>query len=140
MKKLILFCFMLFVGLRVNAQTVMGMWKNIDDNDGKEKSVIEITERNGKLYGKVVKLLAGATATHCTECEGDRKNKPITGMEILWGLKKDGAAYVDGEILDPKTGKIYDCDVKLEGPNKLKVRGYLGFSLIGRTQYWYRVK
>ncbi len=140
MKKLILLSILFLFIIQIKAQSVIGTWKNIDDNDGKEKSIIEITERNGKLYGKVVKLLAGATATHCTECDGDRKNKPITGMEILWGLKKDGTAYVDGEILDPKTGKIYDCDVKLDGPNKLKVRGYLGFSLIGRTQYWYRVK
>ncbi|MEN9656287.1 MAG: hypothetical protein RL311_1258, partial [Bacteroidota bacterium] len=70
---------------------------------------------------------------------GDDKNKPILGLNIIKGLSKDGAEYNSGEILDPKNGKLYKCALSLESKDKLKVRGYIGFSLIGRTQYWYRV-
>jgi uncharacterized protein (DUF2147 family) len=124
----------------LGAQSFKGLWKTVDDTDGREKSHIEIYEEGGKWKGKVVKLLPGATATHCSACKGKLQNKPITGMVILWDLKKEGDKYTDGQILDPKTGKIYDCHVSFNGPDKLDVRGYIGFSLLGRTQTWHRVK
>ena len=133
---LLLFCLL----SQVQAQ-VTGLWYNVDDKDGKAKSHLEVFEQNGKLYAKVVKLLPAATTRTCSNCDGDRKNKPIEGMTIMWGLDKvDGKTYEDGEIIDPATGKIYSCDVALESQDKLKVRGYIGFSLLGRSQYWYRVK
>lgn len=61
-------------------------------------------------------------------------------MEILWDLIKIGKVWDDGTIMDPKNGKEYSCKIELEGQDKLKVRGYLGFSLLGRTQTWFRVK
>lgn len=126
--------------INISAQDVFGTWKTIDDEDGKEKSHVEIYEENGKVYGKVIKLLEGATATHCNSCKGDLQGEPITDMVILYDLEKDGNEYGDGEILDPGTGKTYSCTIKLEEADKLYVRGYIGFSLLGRTQYWYRVK
>lgn len=123
----------------VSAQSVLGTWKTIDDTDGVEKSHIEIYEKDGKVYGKVIKLLEGATATHCENCEGDQKGAPITGMVILKDLEAEDDYYEDGEILDPATGKVYSCWIQLEDKDKLKVRGFLGFSVLGRTQYWYRV-
>lgn len=121
-------------------QKIVGMWKNIDDEDGKEKSHIEIYEKNGTLHARVVKLLANATVRVCEKCTGANKNKPIEGMEILWDLKKStDKEYEDGKILNPKNGKIYDCFISLVEPNKLKVRGYMGVSMFGKTQYWYRV-
>lgn len=130
------------ISLGVNAQSkIVGTWYNVDDEDGKPKSHIQIYENNGKLEGKVIQLLPAATTTHCNECSGANKGKPITGMKILWGLEKESeSVFEDGEILDPKSGKTYSCDIALENADKLKVRGYLGFSLLGRTQYWYRVK
>jgi len=74
----------------------------------------------------------------CTECEGSDKDKPILGMVIINGLEKDGDTWEDGTILDPESGKVYKCYITLENKNKLKVRGYIGFSLLGRTQYWSR--
>ncbi len=121
-------------------QTVFGTWKSIDDNDGKEKSLIEIYEENGKVYGKVQQLLEGASISHCNECKGDRKGKSIEGMVILWDLEKDGDGYSGGEIIDPATGKIYSALIELENANKLEVRGYMGFSLLGRSQYWIRAE
>lgn len=122
-------------------QKITGMWKNIDDEDGKEKSHIEIFEKNGRLHARVTKLLPHATVRICDKCTGANKNKPVEGMEILWDLQKTSdKEYGEGKILNPKNGKIYDCFISLVEPNKLKVRGYMGVSMFGKTQYWYRVK
>jgi len=131
---------LLFLSLNTDAQSIVGTWKSIDDTDNVEKSHIEIYEENGKFYGKVIKLLEGATISICDECEGDLKGKPITGMVILKNLEQKKDYYEDGEILDPASGKVYSCWAQLEGADKLKLRGFVGFSLLGRTQYWYRVK
>lgn len=121
------------------SQSILGTWKTVDDEDGKDKSKLEIYEENGKVYGKVIELLDAAEGTHCEKCKGDLKDAPITGMVLLNDMEWDGESLDDGSILDPKSGKTYSCSMELEEPNKLKVRGYIGFSLIGRTQYWYRV-
>lgn len=124
-----------------NAQSIFGKWKTIDDNTGVEKSIVDIYNVNGKAYAKVIQLLEkGKEDEICDKCKGAKKDKPIKGMEIINGLSKDNDEWNDGKILDPKTGKVYKCYITLEEPNKLKVRGYIGFALIGRTQYWYRVE
>lgn len=130
---------LLFLSHSATAQGVLGTWKNIDDKDGKAKSHIEIYEEGGKYYGKVVKLLPSATLINCKKCKDDRKDQPIEGMVILWDLIKTGDSWDDGEIIDPKSGKIYDCSIKLNEEGNLDVRGYMGFSIIGRTQTWFRV-
>ncbi|MFZ1751746.1 MAG: DUF2147 domain-containing protein [Saprospiraceae bacterium] len=122
------------------AQSPLGVWKNLDDEDGKEKSHIEIYEKDGKLRGKVIKLLPAATITKCDACSGANQGKNLVGLDILWDLKASGKTWDGGEILDPKNGKIYACKIELDGADKLKVRGYIGVSLFGRTQKWYRVK
>jgi len=127
----------IFIG---NAQSIFGKWKTIDDETGKEKSIVEIYQVQGKAYAKILQLLEKDKADKlCDKCEGDKKNQPIKGMIIINGLKKDGDEWNDAQILDPKTGKVYKCYITLEGDNKLKVRGYVGFALLGRTQYWHRV-
>lgn len=120
------------------AQSPVGTWKTIDDETGKAKSHIEIYEKDGKLHGKIVKLLQAPEDTKCDKCEGSRKGKPLVGMTILWNLKKDDSEWEDGTILDPAKGKTYDAKIWLEGKDKLKVRGYIGF--LYRTQTWHRVK
>ena len=123
------------------SQSVIGKWKTVDDESGKEKSIVEIYEKDGKIYGKIIEILeAEHRSKKCTLCEGSDKNKPILGMTFIKGLTKDGNEYNGGKILDPKNGKLYKCYITLEGKDKLKVRGYIGISLLGRTQYWYRVK
>ncbi len=142
MKKLIVSLLMIAVVgmMSVSAQTVFGKWKTIDDETGNEKSIVEIYQKDGKVYGKVLQVLEkGKENKVCDECKGDKKNKPVKGMVIVEGLKKDGNEYSGGTILDPKNGKEYKCYITLEDANKLKVRGFIGFALIGRTQYWYRV-
>lgn len=120
---------------------VTGKWKTIDDETGKAKSIVEIYESNGKLYGKITEILNPAKKNaKCDKCEGADKGKPIEGLVIIKGLTKDGSEWTDGDILDPTKGKLYSCTLKLDGKDKLKVRGYMGVSLLGRTQTWTRVQ
>jgi uncharacterized protein (DUF2147 family) len=124
-------------------QTILGKWKTIDDETKKPSSIIQLYEVNGKVHGKIVELLQEGRDENslCKECSGKRKNQKIKGMEILWNLENESdTEWEDGEILDPNNGKTYSCQVELESNDKLKVRGYIGFSMMGRTQYWYRVK
>jgi uncharacterized protein (DUF2147 family) len=140
MKKNILLIIILLFSITINAQSIVGKWKTIDDKTGKEKSIVEIYQVEGKIYAKVDKLLTkGDENKICENCEGANKNKPIKGMVIINGLIKDGNEWNGAKILDPKTGKEYKCYIALENPDKLKVRGYIGFALLGRTQYWHKV-
>jgi uncharacterized protein (DUF2147 family) len=120
-----------------------GLWRTIDDKTGKERSLIRITEASGVYEGKVEKLLNRQPDDDpdnlCRKCEGARKDQPVIGMTILWDLKRDGDQYTGGEILDPKNGKIYRAKMKLiDGGRKLEVRGFIGISLLGRSQTWVR--
>jgi uncharacterized protein (DUF2147 family) len=132
----------LIIGFNTYSQTIFGKWKTIDDETGNEKSIVEIYKaENGKAYAKILQLLEeGKEDSVCDNCDGAKKDQPIKGMEIIDGLTKDDDEWDSGKILDPKTGKVYKCILELEETDKLKVRGYIGFSLIGRTQYWYRLK
>ncbi|WP_432669938.1 DUF2147 domain-containing protein [Flavobacterium sp. SM2513] len=121
--------------------SVLGKWKSIDDDTGKEMGTVLIYEENGKIYGKVIEITKAEDRDKlCNNCAGEDKNKPILGLTVIRGLSKDGHEYSGGKILDPKHGKYYKCYINLENPDKLKVRGYIGISLFGRTQYWHRVK
>lgn len=134
------------VNYSVQAQEALdspvGVWRNIDDVSGKAKALIRITETNGVLSGKIERLFRGPTEDQnpkCTKCDDANKDQPILGMVILSGLKKEGGEYTGGDILDPDNGKHYKSKLKLEeGGKKLNVRGYIGFSWIGRSQTWLR--
>lgn len=137
-ESLVLIAFILLSTISFS-QSPLGIWKNIDDEDGEEKSHIEIYEVDGLLFGKVVKLLPKATITHCNKCKGSRKGLSLINMIILNGLEKNGDKWSGGKILDPGKGKEYHCQISLKDANTLKVRGYIGKPIFGRTQYWYRV-
>ncbi len=140
MKNLLLTFFFPFAFLTASNAQVTGLWKSTDHIDETERSIVLIYEKNGKLYGRIEKLLPSATVTHCTGCEGDLKNKSLTGMVIISDLNKNGNAATGGKILDPSNGKWYSCDIELESPVKLKVTGYIGLPLLGKAMYWNRVK
>jgi len=121
----------------------VGLWKNIDDQTGKAKALIRITEGRGEYNGKVERLFREAgeeQAPKCNKCEGPLKDQPILGMTILSGMKAQGhEAFGGGQILDPANGKLYQSKMALvEGGKKLSVRGYIGMPLLGRTQTWVR--
>ncbi len=126
--------------------TPAGLWKTIDDNTKKEKSLVRIVESGSVYTGKVEKIIdpdAPKDAV-CKDCSDDRKDKPILGMTIIRNMKQsadDKAVYEGGEILDPKDGKVYKSKLKLiDGGAKLDVRGYVGVPLFGKTQTWIRVE
>lgn len=139
------FLILLFLPLPLLTQAAepspVGLWQTVDDNDGQPAAIVRIQERNGLLEGAVVRILPRKGADPealCENCDGARKNQPIQGMTILWGLKRDGQEFAGGEILDPDNGSIYRCRMRLTG-DRLEVRGYLGISLFGRSQTWTRM-
>lgn len=142
MRKILSLLLLFFVSLTVFGQgSVLGQWKSIDDKTNETKSVVEIFERGGFIYGKVIKIFpkpGNDPDPVCDKCEQDdeRFNKKILGMEIIRKLKKDGDEYSGGDILDPEVGKVYRCKIWLDGKD-LKVRGYWG--PVWRTQTWKRV-
>ncbi len=139
-KTLLLFCFMLLSFLSP-AQTIFGLWEVSDGTSNTVDSLVEIYEKEGKAYAKVVRIMdTNKQHVRCTKCTGKRENQRILGMNILTGLKKDGNEWSGGQILDPKNGKTYKCYIKLTGNNTLKIRGYIGISLFGRTEFWQRKK
>jgi uncharacterized protein (DUF2147 family) len=125
----------------VNTSPV-GLWRTLDDHTGKPRGLVRIMEINGEYQGRVEKSFpkpGEPPNPTCEKCEGTRRNQPIIGMIILWGLTKQGDDYQGGEILDPETGKIYGAKIKLQdGGKNLDVRGFIGFSLLGRSQTWVR--
>ncbi len=125
------------------APTPAGTWKTIDDASGEPKALVRIAaDGGGALTGTIEKLFRKPGEDpnpKCDKCEGARKGEPITGMQILWGLKPDGDEWTGGEILDPNNGRIYKAKLRLaDDGKKLEVRGFIGFSLLGRTQVWVR--
>lgn len=124
-------------------ETLLGVWMTIDDETKKAKSHIEIYEQGGVYFARIIKLLEAGKGpdTLCDKCTGEKFNKPVVSMIIMWGMKKkNDTQFQGGRILDPGNGKDYGCNITIENENKLKVRGFVGFSLLGRTQHWYRVK
>ena len=117
-----------------------GVWKTIDDKTHQARGTIRIYEQNGEFFGKILSSVdPEEAAARCEKCTGDLRNQPISGLVILRGLKRQGNEYTGGEITDPETGSTYHCQLKLsDDGSKLAVRGYLGFSLLGRTQIWLR--
>lgn len=136
--KQILLIATLCISSSISAQSIVGKWKTIDDETGKPRSVVDIYEKEGRYYGKIIKLFREPGEDPdpiCEECEDHRNGQKVIGMEIISDMKYDKGndEYHKGEILDPENGNIYDCKLWVED-GKLKVRGYLLFFY--RTQTW----
>jgi uncharacterized protein (DUF2147 family) len=131
----------LIITASINAQNIFGKWHSTNENTGEVDSVIEVYKKDGKAFAKVVDIKDAARKDAvCEKCEDENKNRPILGLNILTGLEKDGEEWSGGNILDPRNGKIYKCYIKLIKPNKLKLRGYIGLALFGKTAYWERAE
>jgi len=119
----------------------IGVWRTIDDKTSRARALVQIFARNGLLYGRVTDILDAKYAdARCQSCGGDRQNQPVLGLEIIRDMRPDGDQWDGGTILNPETGSVYHCRMHL-GPDgqTLVVRGFIGFSLIGRSQTWQRV-
>lgn len=142
MKAILLTSFALLLCCIGYSQTsITGNYKQVDEETGEVESIIQLRLENGKLYGKITKIFPKPGESPnpvCEKCEGEQKNKPIVGMDIIFGMTQDDDVWVkDDGILDPKTGNLYDAKIWLED-GKLKVRGYLGFFY--RTQTWLKME
>ena len=114
------------------------------------KSRVEIFECGRRLCGKILSLRdpvysdpkdgpVGHPKTDRNNPDPSRRTDPIAGLTIMRGFAPDGpGVWDDGTIYDPENGKTYQCKATLDGRNRLKVRGYIGISLIGRTTVWTR--
>jgi uncharacterized protein (DUF2147 family) len=116
-----------------------GLWKTTDDTTGKVRAIVQISESKGVLSATIVRTFPEpGDPTICQKCPGKLKDHPFVGLQFAWNLKEQGNdEWAQGEILDPQSGKIYHAKLALKG-DKLYVRGFIGVSLIGRTQVWTR--
>ncbi|MFU8843705.1 MAG: DUF2147 domain-containing protein [Bacteroidales bacterium] len=123
----------------VKADDILGFWLN-EEKDGK----VEIYNENGKYSGKLVWLKnplddkTGKPKLDKENPDSELKKRALKGVILMHGFEFNHGEWENGKIYDPKNGKTYSCYLKLESPDRLKVRGYIGFSWIGRTTYWTR--
>lgn len=129
-----------FAGFAQNKDAIIGKWINSSG-----EAHVDITKRGDKYFGKIVWLKdpkdeKGAVKTDIKNPEESLRSKPILGLEILKNFIFEDGKWTDGKIYDPKSGKTYSCNMTLKGNNILNMRGYVGISLIGRSETWKRVK
>jgi uncharacterized protein (DUF2147 family) len=123
-----------------DASSPLGEWKTFDDKTGTERALVRIYEQDGKLFGKIERSFTpGAEKRVCAVCTDERKDQPMLGLIIIRNMKRTDDGYGGGDILDPDTGTVYRCKLHVDATGtKLVVRGYIGISLLGRTQTWER--
>jgi uncharacterized protein (DUF2147 family) len=143
MKKLLASAVLSLVASFAFAQaTPVGLWKTMDEETKAEKSLVRISEAAGVFSGKIDKVLTpGKGDATCDKCDGARKDKPVLGMTIIEGVKKnaDEAYWDGGSILDPNNGKTYKVRLTIqEGGKQMQVRGFIG--PLYRNQTWVRVE
>jgi uncharacterized protein (DUF2147 family) len=153
MKKGLMFIVMFFslLGMSLvhaaNGASPVGYWKTIDDVTGQPKSILHIFSQGNVLYGQVVKIFPRPGYDQnelCTACKGAKHNQRIVGMVVMEGLRPSSSNSLEwngGHILDPLNGKTYNCTITLvDQGHRLNVRGFIGFSMFGRTQTWIRAQ
>jgi uncharacterized protein (DUF2147 family) len=125
----------------LQAASPVGRWRTFDDKTGKPRAVVAVYEQNGRLFGRIESSFNPQTPPkRCTRCTDERKDQVVVGMVIVRNLRPKGAEFTDGDILDPDNGSVYRCRMKLSPDGAtLQVRGYIGFSLLGRSQSWTRL-
>jgi uncharacterized protein (DUF2147 family) len=133
---------LLFTGMTLSAQTkaddIVGVWLT----NGKEPAKIQVYKAGDKYFGKIVWLKNpdkdGKPKVDSKNPDKNNQSQKIMGLVILQNFKFDDDEWEDGKIYDPESGKTYSCNMSLNGINTLKVRGYIGVSLLGRTETWTR--
>ena len=118
----------------------LGLWKTFDDKTGSARAIVRVYEENGKLFGRIERSFTpGAEKRVCQVCTDERKNQPIIGLLIIRDMKASDGEFSGGDILDPDTGSVYRCKFHVDDSGThLIVRGFIGISLLGRTQTWLR--
>jgi uncharacterized protein (DUF2147 family) len=123
--------------------SAVGLWEQVDEKTGQAESWFKITERDGVYQGNIVKIYFKPGEDEnwtCDKCEGDERGKPVLGLALIKGMRRNGLAYEKGTIMDPRDGAVYRALMNLSPDGqKLEVRGFLGISLFGRSQVWNRL-
>jgi uncharacterized protein (DUF2147 family) len=129
--------------VRAAEPTAAGLWEQVDDKTGKAESWFKIVERNGVYEGGIVKIFFKPGEDEnwtCDKCEGADRGKPVLGLTMIKGMRRNGLSYENGTILDPRDGSVYRALMRVSPDGqKLEVRGYLGISLFGQSQVWNRL-
>jgi uncharacterized protein (DUF2147 family) len=128
---------------QLQAESPVGVWRTYGDDGTHARGLVRIDENAGVLTGTLVGTLVPGEDIHrpCTKCPGALRNRPLLGLVFLTGLKRQGDSYDGGAIIDPETEQSYSASLRLEpGGQRLVVRGYVGLSLLGRSQSWERVR
>ena len=121
-------------------QSPVGLWKTFDDKTGAARALVRIYTEDGRLFGRIERSLTpGDERRVCEQCTDERRNQPIAGLLIMRQMKATDDGFAGGDILDPDNGTVYRCKFHLDqNGSRLVVRGYIGFSLLGRSQLWQR--
>jgi uncharacterized protein (DUF2147 family) len=120
-----------------NTGSAVGLWRN-------EDATIQIFEDQGRLSGKIVAMREprtpeGKDKTDIHNPDPSKRERPILGLVFMSGFtRKSDTRWENGTVYDPKSGNTYSCSMELEGPEKIKCRGYIGTPLLGRTVFWTR--
>ncbi len=118
--------------------TIAGTWRTIDDETGEPKSLVRIEEQAGVFVGHIVQLLPEGRV--CEDCAEAYDGRDLRNLQIIRDLRASGDEWSGGRIIDPKSGRTYRLKARLDGPNRLRLRGFVGISALGRTQTWERVQ
>ncbi|MCP4131641.1 MAG: DUF2147 domain-containing protein [bacterium] len=113
----------------------LGTWEIHKKNTGTVQYIVEVYETGGTISARVLEIAGKNAESLCVKCRKERKNEPIKGMDIVWGMRKSGDVYEGGHLLNPANGKIFSCKMWVEG-NRLAVRTYATF--VFKTEYWYK--
>jgi len=125
-----------------SAASPEGLWKTVDDHTGAPRALVRIYRQGEAYFGRVeTNLVPEEAGARCSACEDERKDQPVVGMVILRRIKADSDGFGGGDVLDPESGSVYSCVLRLEDEGRrLVVRGYIGLSLFGRSQTWLRAE
>ena len=123
---------------------VLGRWKTFSDKTGKPESIVRIVEVDGEIRGSIESIFPEPNEDpdpKCDKCPDEFKGKPVRGLAFMWGFRIEGSRLTSGKIIDPEEGSVYNCRIELADEGRtLKVRGYIGVPLFGRTQTWQRAE
>ncbi|HEX3846063.1 MAG TPA: DUF2147 domain-containing protein [Steroidobacteraceae bacterium] len=123
-----------------SASSPLGLWRTVDDKTGQPRALVRIYLQDGKYFGRIERSFTpGAESRVCAVCTDARKNQPIIGLVIVRDMSPRDGEFEGGDILDPDSGSVYRCKFHLEkAGSELAVRGFIGISLLGRSQTWLR--
>lgn len=126
------------------ARAVLGEWTVRSDEGGEAQAVIRFTESDGVVTGRIVRVLPTEAypdpSPICADCAGAYRGADLRRVALVRDMRWRDGEFVGGRIVDPKHDRTYRATMRLEGPDRLRVRGYIGVRALGRTQIWERVR